>query len=66
MFTDTFIQKTKGRYNSPRNLTSRLNFSQLSEDLHSDPPYEISASEIGSETDNGDVKTFKTGGIKLF
>ena len=63
MCTDTFIQKTKGRYNSPRNLTSRLNLSQLSEYLHNDPPYEISAAELGNEAEKGKVKTFKTGGI---
>ena len=58
---DSFIQKTKQRYNNTRTLTSRLNLSEMSEDLHNNPPFQISQSELGPEN-NTDVKTYKTGG----
>lgn len=58
---DSFIQKTKQRYNNTRTLTSRLNLSEMSEDLHSNPPYQISQTELGPEN-TADIKTYKTGG----
>ncbi|XP_020616395.1 vesicle-trafficking protein SEC22a-like isoform X2 [Orbicella faveolata] len=58
---DSFIQKTKQRYNNTRTLTSRLNLSEMSEDLHNNPPFEILQTELGPEN-NADVKTYKTGG----
>lgn len=58
---DAFIQKTKQRYNNTRTLTSRLNLSEMSEDLHNNPPFEILQTELGPEN-NADVKTYKTGG----
>lgn len=58
---DSFIQKTKQRYNNTRTLTSRLNLSEMSENLHDNPPFQISHSELGPEN-NADVKTYKTGG----
>ena len=33
----------------------------MSEDLHNNPPFQISQSELGPEN-NTDVKTYKTGG----
>lgn len=58
---DSFIQKTKQRYNNTRTLTSRLNLSEMSEDLQSNPPFQISQAELGPEN-NADIKTYKTGG----
>lgn len=58
---DAFIQKTKQRYNNTRTLTSRLNLSEMSEDLHNNPPFEISLTELGTDN-NKDIKTYKTGG----
>ena len=60
---DAFIQKTKQRYNNTRTLTSRLNLSEMSEDLHNNPPFEISLTELGTDN-NKDIKTYKTGGIQ--
>ncbi|KAK2564849.1 Vesicle-trafficking protein SEC22a [Acropora cervicornis] len=57
---DSFIQKTKQRYNNTRTLTSRLNLSEMSEDLHNNPPFEISLTELGTDN-NKDIKTYKTG-----
>ena len=62
-FLDSFIQKTKQRYNNTRTLTSRLNLSEMSEDLHNNPPFEISLTELGTDN-NKDIKTYKTGGIQ--
>lgn len=61
-FIDSFIQKTKQRYNNTRTLTSRLNLSEMSEDLHNNPPFEISLTELGPDN-NKEIKTYKTGGI---
>ena len=36
----------------------------MSEDLHSNPPFEILLKELGPEN-NSDVKTYKTGGEVL-
>jgi len=36
----------------------------MSEDLHSNPPFEILLKELGPEN-NADVKTYKTGGEVL-
>lgn len=58
---DSFIQKTKQRYNNTRTLTSRLNLSEMSEDLQTNPPFQISLTELGLEN-NRDAKTYKTGG----
>ena len=65
IYLDSFIQKTKQRYNNTRTLTSRLNLSEMSEDLHNNPPFEILQNELGPEN-NSDVKTYKTGGECLF
>ena len=65
LFVDSFIQKTKQRYNNTRTLTSRLNLSEMSEDLHNNPPFQILQAELGPEN-NADVKTYKTGGECLY
>ena len=64
-FIDSFIQKTKQRYNNTRTLTSRLNLSEMSEDLHNNPPFQILQTELGPEN-NADIKTYKTGGECLY
>ena len=46
-------------------MTSRLNLSEMSEDLHNNPPFEILQTELGPEN-NADVKTYKTGGECLY
>lgn len=58
---DSFIQRTKQRYNNTRTLTSRLNLSEMSEDLHNNPPFQISQTELGPDS-SADTKTYKTGG----
>lgn len=58
---DSFIQRTKQRYNNTRTLTSRLNLSEMSEDLHNNPPFQISQTELGPDN-SADMKTYKTGG----
>ena len=65
LFADSFIQKTKQRYNNTRTLTSRLNLSEMSEDLQNNPPFQILQTELGPEN-NTDVKTYKTGGEGLY
>ncbi|XP_020913002.1 vesicle-trafficking protein SEC22a [Exaiptasia diaphana] len=60
---DSFIQKTKQRYNNTRSLTTRLNLSEMSEELQNHPPHQISQIDLTSSVDLGvDVKTYKTGG----
>ena len=47
-------------------MTSRLNLSEMSEDLHNNPPFQISQTELGPDN-SADMKTYKTGGmIMLF
>ena len=41
-----FIQKMKQRYSNANSLTSRINVSDISEDLKQSPPYEIKSSEL--------------------
>ena len=41
-----FIQKMKQRYSNTNSLTSRINVSDISEDLKQSPPYEIKSSEL--------------------
>lgn len=59
---DSFIQRTKQRYNNTRTLTSRLNLSEMSEDLHNNPPFQISQTELGPDS-SADTKTYKTGAL---
>lgn len=60
---DSFIQKTKQRYINTRSLTTRLNLTEISEELENHPPHKISHLDLNSSVDLGvDVKTYKTGG----
>ncbi|KAK3753287.1 hypothetical protein QZH41_015224 [Actinostola sp. cb2023] len=60
---DSFIQKTKQRYNNTRSLTTRINLSEMSEELQNHPPHQISQIDLTSSVDLGtNVKTYKTGG----
>lgn len=43
-------------------MTSRLNLSEMSEDLHNNPPFQISQTELGPDN-SADMKTYKTGGM---
>lgn len=43
-------------------MTSRLNLSEMSEDLHNNPPFQISQRELGPDN-SADMKTYKTGGV---
>ncbi|KAK6165252.1 hypothetical protein SNE40_022212 [Patella caerulea] len=44
-----FIQKTKSKYNSPRSLMTKLNFSALTQEYELRPPYNISNGELYPE-----------------
>uniref|UniRef100_S4RPV8 SEC22 homolog A, vesicle trafficking protein n=1 Tax=Petromyzon marinus TaxID=7757 RepID=S4RPV8_PETMA len=50
---DTFIQKTKQRYNSPRSLSVRLNLTELQTELRLRPPHQLSERDFA----NGGVST---------
>ncbi|XP_029646162.1 vesicle-trafficking protein SEC22a [Octopus sinensis] len=46
---DTKLQKIKSKYNNPRSLTTRLNLSELSQEIKLRPPFQISAHQIQPE-----------------
>lgn len=57
---DAHIQKAKQRYNSTRTLNTRINLSDLNEELKNNPPYEITESELGMITSmDGGTKAYK-------
>ncbi|XP_068602392.1 vesicle-trafficking protein SEC22a [Brachionichthys hirsutus] len=43
---DTFIQKTKQRYNSPRSLSTRVNLADMQTEIKLRPPYRLSAEDL--------------------
>lgn len=43
---DTFIQKTKQRYNNPRSLSTRINLSDMQTEIKLRPPYVLSLEEL--------------------
>ncbi|KAJ0070034.1 hypothetical protein NL108_000297, partial [Boleophthalmus pectinirostris] len=43
---DTFIQKTKQRYNNPRSLSTKLNLSDMQTEIRLRPPYQLSLDEL--------------------
>lgn len=43
---DTFIQKTKQRYNNPRSLSTRINLSDMQTEIKLRPPYVLSVDEL--------------------
>uniref|UniRef100_A0A3B4BEX1 Longin domain-containing protein n=1 Tax=Periophthalmus magnuspinnatus TaxID=409849 RepID=A0A3B4BEX1_9GOBI len=43
---DTFIQKTKQRYNNPRSLSTKLNLSDMQTEIRLRPPYQLSLEEL--------------------
>ncbi|KAF3843608.1 hypothetical protein F7725_002457 [Dissostichus mawsoni] len=45
---DTFIQKTKQRYNSPRSLSTKINLSDMQTEIKLRPPYQLSADDLRS------------------
>lgn len=45
---DTFIQKTKQRYNSPRSLSTRINLSDMQTEIKLRPPYQLSSQDLSS------------------
>ncbi|XP_076319700.1 vesicle-trafficking protein SEC22a-like isoform X2 [Tachypleus tridentatus] len=45
---DSYIQKTRQRYNNPRSLTTRLNLSNLSTEIQLRPPQQIELCDITS------------------
>lgn len=44
--TDTFIQKTKQRYNSPRSLSTRINLADMQTEIKLRPPYQLSPEDL--------------------
>ncbi|XP_070771170.1 vesicle-trafficking protein SEC22a [Enoplosus armatus] len=45
---DTFIQKTKQRYNSPRSLSTKINLADMQTEIKLRPPYELSPEDLRS------------------
>lgn len=43
---DTFIQKTKQRYNSPRSLSTRINLADMQTEIKLRPPYQLSPEDL--------------------
>uniref|UniRef100_H3DE30 SEC22 homolog A, vesicle trafficking protein n=1 Tax=Tetraodon nigroviridis TaxID=99883 RepID=H3DE30_TETNG len=43
---DTFIQKTKQRYNSPRSLSTRINLADMQMEIKLRPPYQLSPEDL--------------------
>ncbi|KAG9348763.1 hypothetical protein JZ751_029080 [Albula glossodonta] len=44
---DTFIQKTKQRYNSPRSLSTKINLADMQTEIKLRPPYQLSVDDVG-------------------
>ncbi|XP_064614179.1 vesicle-trafficking protein SEC22a-like [Liolophura sinensis] len=59
---DVFLHKTKNRYNNPRSLTTKINLSDMSQELKLRPPFEISAEDLfdGGGYGNSQAKTYRT------
>ncbi|XP_068458171.1 vesicle-trafficking protein SEC22a [Clinocottus analis] len=47
---DTFIQKTKQRYNSPRSLSTRINLADMQTEIRLRPPYQLSPEDLQAVT----------------
>lgn len=45
---DTFIQKTKQRYNSPRSLSTKINLADMQTEIKLRPPYQLSPEDLSS------------------
>uniref|UniRef100_A0A3B4UED8 SEC22 homolog A, vesicle trafficking protein n=1 Tax=Seriola dumerili TaxID=41447 RepID=A0A3B4UED8_SERDU len=43
---DTFIQKTKQRYNSPRSLSTKINLADMQTEIRLRPPYQLSPEDL--------------------
>lgn len=43
---DTFIQKTKQRYNSPRSLSTKINLADMQTEIKLRPPYQLSPDDL--------------------
>lgn len=43
---DTFIQKTKQRYNSPRSLSTKINLADMQTEIKLRPPYQLSPEDL--------------------
>ncbi|KAG5851627.1 vesicle-trafficking protein SEC22a isoform X1 [Anguilla anguilla] len=44
---DTFIQKTKQRYNSPRSLSTKINLTDMQTEIKLRPPYQLTVEDVG-------------------
>lgn len=44
--SDTFIQKTKQRYNSPRSLSTRIDLADMQTEIKLRPPYQLSPEDL--------------------
>jgi SEC22 vesicle trafficking protein A/C len=58
-----FIQKMKQRYSNTNSLTSRINVSDISEDLKQSPPYEIKSSELMQSNGVSEMKHKSSGNV---
>ncbi|CAB4034268.1 Vesicle-trafficking SEC22a, partial [Paramuricea clavata] len=62
---DMFIQKMKQRYSNTNSLTSRINVSDISEDLKQSPPYEIKSSELMQSNGAPETKYKSSGKVHM-
>lgn len=46
LLSDTFIQKTKQRYNSPRSLSTKINLADMQTEIKLRPPYQLSPEDL--------------------
>lgn len=44
--SDTFIQKTKQRYNNPRSLSTKINLADMQTEIKLRPPYQLSPEDL--------------------
>ncbi len=50
---ESFLNKTKQRYNSPRTLSTRVNLADMSMELRLRPPHEVTELEYEMASCNG-------------
>ncbi len=53
VFLESFLTKTKQRYNSPRTLSTRVNLADMSMELRLRPPHEVTELEYEMASCNG-------------
>ena len=55
---DANIQKVKQRYNSTRTMNTRVNLSEINDELSKNPPYQVTEHDLGVSQLNGPTSSF--------